>query len=244
MATRGDTTNNSRRAVLETQELLENILYFLNPTTLILLRRTCTVWNHTIVAAPRLRRKTFLLGASDGPALACDKLPLGMVCTYASAGRNVTYHDIQINPLLFERVPATLSAEPADLMFIARPDFSRRGSIFHHMFLSQPPTRRVTFHVKYYVERPKRYGPRPPVRRVTVTVRNICGVRFGDLIREFFIAVGTGTLEHPSTGYALIKGNSTVECLGIWSVKDCDEMYVARTMMTESDKQEVVVAGA
>lgn len=60
MHTRALTTAASRRAVLETQELLEEILAHLSAYELGRVQVVCAHWRETICAAPALRRVRFL----------------------------------------------------------------------------------------------------------------------------------------------------------------------------------------
>ncbi|KAF2167161.1 hypothetical protein M409DRAFT_22589 [Zasmidium cellare ATCC 36951] len=227
MLTRGITTAMTRNAVLNTSELLVGILQYLHISDLVAFRRVNKYFKATIDSSPQLQINMFLRSTTSCKRFWLYNHATASVYPYVRGDAQrygdkwVVGHSVMrpstLNPLLFKtdeeerRPPLKCRARNCEsIRFTQRPDVSRskQDSIFHRMFICQPPVAFVEFQITYNPNKSSRRraidGWRYPDLPIRGKVRNKKGVTFGDLMKKIREEIKERTPEYlPSSGFRI-----------------------------------------
>jgi len=206
MVTRAATTNAVRKAVLETNELLEAVLSQLPMQNLLLVRRVCKAWNALILTSPRILRKLFLAPERDTKEWIINR-ETRVVMQYSESNikrygrqgsdRQGSIITGKLNPLLLtgetDEVKNAMTHEQRyerceTLTLTCRPNLRLLGlpnRLVHRMYVCQPPCIKFDMYIEYYQAKPRRKVPSfwSPPKKVRVLVENAKGVTFADVLR-------------------------------------------------------------
>lgn len=199
----------SRNAVFGTTELLLKILRHLDPHSLLKVRRVNKYYNALILTDQVTQRILFLapLATGDKVQWIMDR-ETRVIKRYQPGEEHARGPEwtkrqgavklAELNPVVFKREPGNIHsldhrfALCETLLFTRRPDFYKsreQDRLVFHMYLSQPPPKRVEVYFSYWHDKPYRSGQQEKPEATRLTVENRDGVTVGDLAREFMAAL-------------------------------------------------------
>lgn len=204
----------ARNAVLNTTETLLNILRQCDPQTLLTLRRVSKQYNALIMCDTEIQRALFLapLPSTDRVQWIIDK-NTRIIKRYEPGEEHVRGLEwtkrqgavklAELNPIVFKRDTENVrSLEQRfelceTMLFTKRPDIRKAkddARLVNHMFVAQPPPKKVEVYFSYWMEKPRRCGSQPDNHSLRVTIENKDGVTVGDVTKEFQAALRTKRL--------------------------------------------------
>ena len=201
METRATRRYRTYNKVLNTGELLEKIIFELPPSAIVRLRRVNKTWKHIIMTLPCIRKKIFLDAEPLTKRWVYDN-HYGVLRPYTEGmeamsdgqwgPRQSECAPSMLNPMLFRREDR---AEPLPLhdraklcetvRFAARPDIhldlsGAGSSIYHGMFVTQPPVEIVQY-MLWFQDR----NVKGSLFSCRLQIKRTGGVRLGHILDTF-----------------------------------------------------------
>lgn len=236
----------AQQKVFSIHELFETILLHLPMEDIINLRRVSQRWDTTLRTSHALQRKCFFRRQSNPETWVMDTQTdsLRPLVTYANAKDAEGLWDAAINkkrflgsrpailnPMLFTRgkdnanIPLLARARKCEtIRFLSRPDLSKRYSVYHDMYVTDPPVEAVTMCV-WVTPRSNRRGTG---KMLKIEIKNKFGVKFKHVINSILGSVPeTGACR--STEYSLrVKARKDQMTTAVW--------MLGATFATEEEK--------